>query len=157
MISMPRTADANRDRATLSSLSAPPIGTVIDSSVFMRIDVGRDIIVVMVKPASFWQEKHSERERAMTHAHVRIQRIYPCTRRRRGVRSFQFPASRNRFKATDVLPAAVGRIVWSLPLDGEVSRAKRHFSSGRISFENRRRGSGQSVLFASRLNGEIDS
>lgn len=35
-------------------LSAPPIGTVIDSSVFMRIDVARDIIVVMVKPPSFW-------------------------------------------------------------------------------------------------------
>lgn len=30
-------------------LSALPIGTVIDSLAFMRIDVARDIIVVMVK------------------------------------------------------------------------------------------------------------
>lgn len=140
MISMPRTADANRDRATLSGLSAPPIGTVIDSSVFMRIDVARDIIVVMVKPPSFCQEKHSARERAMTHARTHSSCMYfiPYTRRR-GVRSFQFPASRNRrAQPVQSYRCTTGRIVLSLPLDGEVSRAKRHFSSGRISLEDRR-------------------
>lgn len=106
--------------------------------------------------------RETVREKEQWHIHVHIQNI--CIHIY-GIAVFSHFSFRrvaiddhNRFKATDVLPATVGRIVLSLPLDGEVSRAKRHFSSGRISLENRRHGSGQSVLFASRrLNGEIDS
>jgi len=100
-------ADANRDRAALRRLSAPQIGTVIDSSVFMRIDV-----------AAAWRAYHRRhRETAAVPRHERHERARTTEREREreressdsiralhGVAAFQFPASRDRFKATDAPP-----------------------------------------------------
>lgn len=160
MISMPRTADANRDRATLSYRHHRSARWLI-----LRYSCGSTWRAI--SSSSWWNRRRSSewdtvREKEQWHTHIHIRDICICIYGVAAFGHFSFRrvviGGHNRFKATDVLPAAVGRIVLSLPLDVEVSRAKRHFSSGRISLEDRRRGSGRSVRFASRrLNGEIDS
>lgn len=147
MISMPRTADANRDRAMLSRLSAPPIGTVIDSLVFMRIDVAAAWRAI--SSSSSWNCRRSgkrdtngkEREREIGRKKKKqwLARHTPHIRRR-GVRPFQFPAVRNRRARPVQSYRYTTGWSWSdsfksAPHDGEVSRAKHHFSSGRVSLE----------------------
>lgn len=107
----------SRSCNALSRLSAPPIGTVIDSSVFMRIDVAAAWRTI--SSSSSWnccrsgKERKREKaereqkgeEREMTHASKRDMPSYIwASSHFRAVSSFRRDAidGHDRFKATDV-------------------------------------------------------
>jgi len=114
MISMPRAADANPDGAALRCLSAPQIGTVIDSSVFMRIDVA----VAWRATISSSSSRNCRRSAGETRARARKRERegredekesseWRCAATAAS-RCSSFRLDRDRFKATDALPDGVG-------------------------------------------------